>query len=293
MAKWDVNKEAQQRALYDIALRAAAAADGAQTFTNQCWTKAVILSTKQELQDIADAILSICGDDGRLNMYMYGDWMALDEIIKNDLPFVILVIGTDATQSKLGWNCGACGFKTCGEFNKHAREVIQGPTKGRGTAQGGPSCMWLLHDFGTKIVTAAATIYEAGVPTRIHTSYGSMAFACGYIDGAMQSMGLSIGPWGKETWDMWYNRPSMKQTFTLKDIYEDLRRCYPTHFAGFVGRGRPEVKIDPAWQAKGIYYAAVQDEEYVKKRKDSVGKLVQVTTRIRQSVQERKKSQEQ
>lgn len=73
----------------------------------------------------------------------------------------LLVIGTDDTQSALGWNCGACGLKTCGDFNKHAKQ-----NKDRGTAQGGPSCMWQLVDFGTSVCTAAAAVYAAGVPTR-------------------------------------------------------------------------------------------------------------------------------
>ncbi|MBE3586008.1 DUF2148 domain-containing protein [Desulfofundulus thermocisternus] len=288
MAILELTKAEKEKILVDIARLAAAAGEGAQRICGGPSNIKSIILTGEDIANIRDAILPLCGDDGRLNMYMYGDWKGLDEVIKNDEPMAILVMGTDATRSHLGWNCGACGFATCGEFNKHAREVREGPTRGRGTAQGGPCCMWLLQDFGIAVVTAAAAVYEMGVPTRIHTSFGSMAVACGYLDGCTQALGISVGPWRLGTWDEWYNRPAMKGTFSLEDIYGDLWRCFPTHFAGFNGRGRPLTKTDPAWQAKGIYCAHVYDEEYENKRKAAGAKFAEVTAQIRQKVQERR-----
>ena len=283
MAVIDINsKDEQQQIINDIGRRAAAAAQGAQKMTNAAKIKTVLL-TGEDLGNIRDALLPLCGDDGRLNMYMYGDWKVLDEAIKNEDPVGILIVGTDATQSPLGWNCGACGFNTCGEFNKHAKE-----NKGRGTAQGGPSCMWELIDFGASVCSAGATVYESGLPTRIHTSFGAMAMACGYID-SMQALGVSIGPWKYSTWDEWYNRPRMKGTFDMEDVKGDMSRCYPTLFAGFNGRGRPLMKTDPGWQAKGVYFQAEFDEEYENKRKAAGAKFAQVTADIRAKLAEKKK----
>lgn len=282
MAFIELNRDEKQKVLDSIALQAAAAADGAQRMAG-VQVKTAVLSG-EDLYNLNDALINLCGDDGRLNMYMYGDWKAVDEVRKNNEPMSLLVIGTDATQSDLGWNCGACGFKTCGEFNKHAKQ-----NKGRGTAQGGPSCMWKLVDFGTIVCTAAASVYAAGVPTRIHTSFGAMAVACGYLDGCAQALSISVGPLrGVGTWDEWYNRPRMKGTFTLEDIYSDLRRCYPTHFAGFNGRGRPLSKVSRDWQAKGIYFEDKFDEEYENKRKAAGAKFAQVAAEIRAKVQQKK-----
>ncbi|MBE3587914.1 MAG: hypothetical protein IMW93_05065 [Thermoanaerobacteraceae bacterium] len=283
MAILELNKEEKERILVDIARMAAAAAEGAQRVAGGPANIKSVILTGEDIANIRDAILPLCGDDGRLNMYMYGDWKALDEVIQKDLPMAMLVMGTDASRSHLGWNCGACGFATCGEFNKHANQ-----NRGRGTAQGGPSCMWLLQDFGVAVVTAAAAVYEAGVPTRIHTSFGSMAVACGYLDGCVQALGISVGPWLLGTWDQWYNRPDMKGTFDLEVLYGDLMRCYPTHFAGFNGRGRPLAKTDPGWQPKGIYFKAEYDEEYENKRKAAGARFAEVTAQIRQKVQQRR-----
>jgi uncharacterized ferredoxin-like protein len=285
MAIIDINaKEQRQSIINDIGLRAAAAAQGSQRMTN-VQVKSVLL-TGEDVANIRDAILPLCGDDGRLNMYMFGDWKVLDEAVKNEEPCGILVVGVDATSSALGWNCGACGFKTCGEFNKYAKE-----NKGRGTAQGGPSCMWQLLDLGGAVCNAAASVYEAGLPTRVHTSFGSMAVACGYID-AVQAFGISIGPWKYGTWDEWYNRPRMKGTFNMEDVKSDMMRCYPTLFAGFNGRGRPLAKTDIEWQSKGIYFGAEFDEEYENKRKAAGAKFAQNAAEIRAKIAARKEKKD-
>ncbi|MHB8170978.1 MAG: DUF2148 domain-containing protein [Thermincolia bacterium] len=284
MAIIDINtKEQQQQIINDIGFRAAAAAQGAQRIAGNAVKLNTVLLTGEDVANIRDAILPLCGDDGRLNMYMYGDWKVLDQAIKNDEPTGILVIGTDATQSTLAWNCGSCGFKTCGEFNKYAKE-----NKGRGTAQGGPSCHWLLFDYGAIVNTAAAVVYEAGLPTRIHTSFGAMAMACGYMGDSMQALGISIGPWKYSTWDEWYNRPRLKGDFTMEDIKETGLRCYPSLWAGFNGRGRPLAKVDKEWQTKGIYLQAEHDAEYENKRKAAGAKFAEVTAGIRAKVAEKK-----
>lgn len=286
MAVIELNRDEKQKVLENIALQAAAAAEGAQTMAGVKVKTAVL--TGEDLYNVKDAILPLCGDDGRLNMYMYGDWKVVDDVQKNNEPMALLVLGTDATQSSLAWNCGACGFKTCGEFNKHAKQ-----NKGRGTAQGGPSCMWQLVDFGNIVCTAAASVYAAGVPSRIHTSFGAMAVACGYLDGCAQSLSISVGPWrGVGSWDEWYNRPRLKGTFTLEDMYSDMRRCYPTHFAGFNGRGRPLSKTDPNWQAKGIYFEDKFDEEYEDKRKAAGAKFGQTIAAIRAKIQAQKEQKQ-
>lgn len=285
MAVININdKEQQQKIVTDIGLRAAAAAQGAQRMTN-LKIKSVLL-TGEDIANIKDALLPLCGDDGRLNMYMYGDWKVLDEITKNDEPFAILVVGADASSSSLGWNCGACGFKTCGEFNKFSKE-----NAGRGTAQGGPCCMWQLVDFGGAVCSAGASVYESGLPTRVHTSFGSMSCALGYID-TPQALGISIGPWKYSTWDEWYNRPRMKGTFNMSDVKSDLMRCYPTLFAGFNGRGRPVAKTDANFTANGIYFGAEFDEEYENKRKAAGAKFAQNAAEIRAKIAARKEKKD-
>ncbi|HWI55334.1 MAG TPA: DUF2148 domain-containing protein [Desulfobacteria bacterium] len=285
MAIIDINgKEQRQQIINDIGLRAAAAAQGSQKMTN-VQVKSVLLNG-EDIGNLRDALLPLCGDDGRLNMYMFGDLKVIDEANKNDEPFAILLVGVDATSSSLGWNCGACGFKTCGEFNKYAKE-----NKGRGTAQGGPSCMWQIFDLGGAVCSAAASVYESGLPTRVHTSFGSLGVACGYID-SVQTFGISIGPWKYGTWDEWYNRPRMKGTFNMEDIKTDMMRCYPTLFAGFNGRGRPLAKTDIDWQAKGIYFQAEYDEAYENKRKAAGAKFGQVAAEIRAKVAAKKEQKD-
>jgi uncharacterized ferredoxin-like protein len=69
----------------------------------------------------------------------------------------ILVIGVNGGKP-IGVNCGACGFKSCAEFEKARREE----RKFRG-----PNCAFKLIDLGIALGSAAKVSSILGVDTRI------------------------------------------------------------------------------------------------------------------------------
>ena len=58
-------------------------------------------------------------------------------------PPVVLLLGADLTKSTSGWDCGACGFPTCAEFNRTASCITAWAFLSYG-----PSCMLNVLDIG-------------------------------------------------------------------------------------------------------------------------------------------------
>ncbi|NLL17622.1 MAG: hypothetical protein GX262_01195, partial [Clostridia bacterium] len=86
-------------------------------------------------------IIEMLGAMAKINQFVYWDYMTLKENYDRGNPPVLVLAGVDASVSELAWDCGACGFKTCEEFNLYTRE-----NKGMGLIAGGPSCNWKILD---------------------------------------------------------------------------------------------------------------------------------------------------
>ncbi|MDI9642208.1 MAG: DUF2148 domain-containing protein [Archaeoglobales archaeon] len=69
----------------------------------------------------------------------------------------ILLIGVKGGKA-LGINCGACGFKSCAEFEKAKREELKFK---------GPNCAFKLVDLGIALGSAVKLSAMLGVDTRI------------------------------------------------------------------------------------------------------------------------------
>lgn len=67
-------------------------------------------------------LVEIAGIVGEINQFVQGDYVVAKRALEAGTPIVELLIGVDATISDLAWNCGACGFDTCAEFNRYGRE---------------------------------------------------------------------------------------------------------------------------------------------------------------------------
>ena len=90
-------------------------------------------------------------------------------------------------EKSIGMNCGACGFKSCGEFAKaERREVVFK----------GPSCMFKLLDLGIAIGSAVKLGAIIGVDSRVMYRIGAAAKLLG-ISKADVVMGIPLASLSK------------------------------------------------------------------------------------------------
>ena len=90
----------------------------------------------------------------------------------------MLTIGAILTMSDTNWDCGACGFKTCAQLNKAARdERKKNPS---GPRPGGPSCNWKVIDWNISVDYAAAMASYLGLQARVQDIKGTVALAHGF-----------------------------------------------------------------------------------------------------------------
>ena len=137
------------------------------------------------------SIKIVCGDDViRLGdgMIKYGEETKKTNFdrdginIKNS-PVVLLVGIKDATN--VGLNCGACGYDTCGEFEKR-----EGPDFS------GPFCALRLLDMGIALGSAVKTASLLNVDNRIMYRVGVVARRIGIVDWDFV-MGIPLSATGK------------------------------------------------------------------------------------------------
>lgn len=274
-------EEVAEDRIMEAARAVAAAALGAPQVTGRANIRAVIVSG-DDLQVFVDYLLPLCGPDGRLNTYMFGDMIAVRSALEQGTPMAIVAVGGNCFQSELAWNCGACGFETCAEFNKWSKENI-----GPGAVGMGPSCNWKALDIGLAQAFAVSAAYQQGVTGRLHYSYGGAAMRTGVLEGCNIAAGVSVGPINFPVWDHYYNRPFMSHTFTLDDVYKMARQVFPHQFAGFCGRGDPPWKYAPAWTKPAIYWRTEEDPEYAKARLEGVKGMMAVVAKYKEKLKKK------
>ena len=211
---------------------------------------------------------------------LYVDYMCLKTAIAQGYSPVLLTMGADCMKADLGWDCGACGFPTCGELIKYARE-----NGGLGTMVSGPSCAWKSFDFGIACDYACAAANQLSIENRILGTFGLVAMVLGYVEGATANMALALGP-PVELW--WYSRPSLAEWLDKETLGGMLKRNYTTHFQMFSTTLRPQVKGEGEWWDEEPEYTlgAGPDEEYSELQAEVQGVLMESVIEIRPKVEE-------
>jgi len=98
----------------------------------------------------------------------------------------LLLIGLKSAQPA-GLNCGACGYKSCGECMSKIRPGIEFT---------GPSCSMRLIDLGVALGSAVKTASMHNADNRIMYSVGTIAIRAGMIDADI-AIGVPISVSGK------------------------------------------------------------------------------------------------
>ena len=228
--------------LLEVAKLCVLSASKAPRITGSKVFKTVIITGEDLLPIIrvGEALVEVRKDDVGKGL-SFADGMVLKEAYNLDggKSVVMVLFGDLTTQSELNWNCGACGFSTCAEFNKRSLEIKRNQDASR--VQVGPNCIWKTLDFSCAVCWAAACAWDHQVENRLFSSIGKWAQRIGYLEDTANPVVLLLGP----LTDQWYyNRPALRGKWTPEEIRDYKFRVMPYFFQTFVGTFDPLFRYD-------------------------------------------------
>jgi uncharacterized ferredoxin-like protein len=272
----DTNKMAYDSVL-DVASHVMHSVMHAPQITSRLDVKTAIVSGDDLLPIIE--FLELVGDQ---ELVLWMDGMSYRRAYEQGKPPVLLLIGADLTTSASGWDCGACGFPTCAEFNKYSKL-----NRGMGLSSGGPSCMLNALDMGIVGDYACAAAARYDIENRIHVSVGLSALYLNYIEDVSYILGLSLGPL-EEFW--YYNRPVFTEKWTKEwndTWWWDLQRTlFPFMFQTFSGNAHPAIKsYDKWWDDETQDFVTVAPDPEINMKKDMLlPTILEVVPKFRERV---------
>lgn len=207
---------------------------GAQTapqVSNKTIIETAILYGQEELIPHVEILEAL----GGLFEGFKGEAESFRKIVDEELPFALVLVGAKTDRSDLGYDCNACGFSSCAEFNKYAKKHFA-----FGGIHSGPSCVWKVLDWGISWDFGAAIAYARNLPTRAHSTIGITSEILKCLPACSNIGGLSLGPIiprKGRVWEYWYSRDYSKNAKATVDDF----------FANYV-RGIPSLWVaQPAW----------------------------------------------
>ena len=283
MAYYDGKKLANEGLLSAAQLCAMAALKAPQ-MTETTEIKIEIL-TGEDLDPVIE-VLGILGED---NTVCFGDNKTLQACKdKGTPPVIVLVGGKGLGNSELDWDCGACGFATCAEHDKHvAAEREKPPDFTRPSAFGtpGPICVWKAIDAGIAMDYMCGVAAQQNVENRAMASVGAISQALGYLAECEIAIGLCLGPVERE---VYFNRPSLMEEYDKDLIVTFMMRAFPTHFMGFPGAGDPRVKHSDDWENDPRYVRVTKREEADQSSKEAgMARVMELVMETRAKIAER------
>ena len=227
-------KEAARDALIEATKLAVAAAYKAPQLTAK-----LNLMTEIVTGDDQRPIIEFYGEIAPISPVMYFDYETIRHFLDRGEPLVILLLGADLTYSELGWDCGACGFPSCTEFNRYAKE-----NRSPGLLWSGPSCVWKVMDFAAACDFASAALNQYRLDNRPMGTCGAAAAATGFLPGSSAIIGTPVGPPGEY---VYFNRAQNMKAFPYETHRECLLRSSPTNWLSFPGSTKPCLKTRDDW----------------------------------------------
>jgi len=238
------------------------------------------LNPMLELIEKMDAKLE--GAAKELFFPLYVDYQCVKQAIEKGYSPIMVILGADCAKANMSWDCGACGFPTCNEFNRYCKD-----NSSMGLAAVGPNCVWKGLDYGIACDYACAAAGELNVENRILSTFGLISSLLGYLDGTTNNLGLALGP-SKEMW--WYSRPSLAKWLD-RDLYEGMmQKNYTNFFQMFSTKLNPRVKKDGAWwdEEPEISVAIQPDDDYAERQAEIQGVIMESVIEVRPQVEEMK-----
>jgi len=194
--------------------------------------------------DDLEPIIEVLGPIAKAVRYVQWDYETIKSCHEKGESPIIIAIGGKVNRSNLAWDCGACGYATCKEFNQYSKD------QGGGGQLGGPCCNWKVLDYAIACDWACASAWQYRVDNRIMGSVGFALNALNYLPNSDVKLGLAMGP----PRDMvYYSREEMHRHITYEEEKQDMLRSAPTMFTCFPGGGNPMYKTKDDWWAPPEY----------------------------------------
>jgi NADPH-dependent glutamate synthase beta subunit-like oxidoreductase/uncharacterized ferredoxin-like protein len=138
---------------------------------------------------------------------------------------------------QVGFDCGACGFKTCREAVVNCQNRLN-ETGGEpwGWLMKGPSCIWRTMELGISIDWAAAAAHTLNVECRVAMIPATAFMRMGYMEGCTLVTVLPLGPCRER----WYFSPGTgREDYRPAEAERSgLMLQYPPLWMRFTGPGR-------------------------------------------------------
>ncbi|MEW6442591.1 MAG: DUF2148 domain-containing protein [bacterium] len=233
MARLD-GKQASYEASLEVAKLAAAAAHRAPQTTARLELRSEIVTGEDQapIVEFFESVIPV-SPVTRFDFYSY------NHFLKSGTPPPILLLGADLTRSEMGWDCGACGFESCAEFNSYAAK-----NRSQAALFGGPTCNWKAIDFGMACDFACAAISQYRYEGRAMGTLGGCAAAVGYLAGCSAVIGIPVGPPGDF---LWFSRGENVAAATQAEQRQWLMQSTLVHWLSFSGSTKPCMKTRPDW----------------------------------------------
>lgn len=271
MAIYDGFKAAQEH-LMDVAKACVQAASKAPSLTRRFSLMASII-TDEDMAPVID-ILATLGENSAFQLH---DAVALIRLAKEGKLPPVLLLGADLTRPAL-WDCGACGFASCGEYVKYCKK-----NKGVGIGAYGPTCVWQAIDFGAACDYAAACAAQHRVETRVMFSIGAVSMLLGHLEGASFVLGLPLGPAGQ---NLWFDREAWKEILSFEQKMMVQMAGGPSLWMAFSGGGNPILKTKPRWWEDPTFMKVEKDETFTEKDAECQAKAYEKIMRYRGALDE-------
>jgi uncharacterized ferredoxin-like protein len=241
--------EAANEHMLEVAKACAAAAAKAPTLTGRLNLRMEIL-TGEDLEPMIQVLETL----GKTSAFQLHDATAFRAYKNEGLLPPVLLLGADLTQPPL-WNCGGCGFPTCGEYLKYVSK-----NKGVGVGAYGPTCLWKVIDLGIAADHACACAAQHRAEARIMFSMGAVSMFLGRLEGCSFVLGLPIGPVGQ---NRWFDRMPWTKVLNYEQRMMTQVAGAPNLFFAFSGGGRPILKTKPRWWEDPTFMKIEQDEAFM------------------------------
>ena len=138
---------------------------------------------------------------------------------------------------QVGFDCGACGFKTCREAVINCQNrLIETGGEPWGWLMKGPSCIWRAMELGISIDWAAAAAHRLNVESRIGMIPATAFLRMGYMEGCTLVTILPLGPC-KERW--YFSPGTGREDYRPAEMERKaVMLQYPPLWMRFTGPGR-------------------------------------------------------
>ena len=260
-------EQATQEHLLEVTKGCAVAAAKAPTLTNSLGLRMEIV-TGEDLDPIIDVLETF----GQTSTFQMHDAVAFRSMAAKGVLPPILLLGADLCEPVL-WDCGACGFATCGEYIKFISR-----NKGMGIGAYGPSCVWKVIDFGMAADYACAAAAMHRVEARLMFSIGAVSMFLGHLEGSSFVLGLPVGPVGLNNW---FDRESWVNAFNYQQRTMGQLAGGPNLSMAFSGGGYPIIKTKPNWWENPTFLKVEQDGAFIEKDAEGKAKVFEKIMRYR------------